>query len=83
MQSFHSHMYCREGSTGCGLGEEAAGWESVDLLFIGLPQGFAISMLLALFLLAGVAAAAGAVEAEVTAGEAIEEAGTDGDVTFR
>ena len=40
-------------------------------------------MLLALFLLAGVAAAAGAVEAEVTAGEAIEEAGTDGDVTFR
>ena len=46
------------------------------MLFIGLPRGFAISMLLALFLLAGVAAAAGAVEGEVTAGEAIEEAGT-------
>lgn len=84
MQSFHSQRNCKEGSTGCGLGDETAGLPSTDLLLTGRPRGFTGSLLLVRFLTAGLPAVTVAADATATvaaaetagAGWATAEAGT-------
>ena len=74
MHSFHSQRYCNEGSAGWGLGDET-GWQSVDLLFMGLPRGFVASMLLVRFFKPGVVLA---VVGTTVAGDVVGDVVTTG-----